>query len=58
MKREGDEWIITVHLYPGKHLYKFVVDGQWIIDPGNKLWEQNENGSGNSVLWLDRASSH
>jgi hypothetical protein len=53
MKKDGDEWVFTVHLSPGKHLYKFVVDGKWIIDPGNKLWEQNEFNTGNSVLWIE-----
>jgi hypothetical protein len=52
MKKEENEWILPVHLAPGKHLYKFVVDGKWIIDPSNDLWEQNENNTGNSVLWL------
>jgi hypothetical protein len=52
MTREGDEWILPVHLYPGKHLYKFVVDEQWIIDPANNLWEENEFGTGNSVMWM------
>jgi hypothetical protein len=54
MKRVGDEWIFSVHLFPGKHLYKFVVDGNWIIDPGNKLWEQDGKRSSNSVLWFDK----
>lgn len=54
MKREGDEWVFTVHLSPGKHVYKFVVDGKWILDPGNKLWEQNEHDTGNSVLWIEK----
>ncbi len=53
MKQENGEWIFTVHLSPGKHLYKFVVDGQWIMDPGNELWEQNEFHTGNSVLWIE-----
>lgn len=52
MTRQNDEWIFAANLQPGKHLYKFVVDGKWILDPGNKLWEQNEFGNGNSVLWL------
>lgn len=52
MKREGNEWVLSVHLYPGKHLYKFVVDDQWIIDPNNELWEENEFGTGNSVMWV------
>ena len=54
MRREGDEWLFTVHLATGKHLYKFVVDGKWIQDPGNKLWEQNEHNTGNSVLWIEK----
>jgi len=52
MKHEGDEWTFRVHLSPGKHLYKFVVDGKWTKDPGNKLWEQNEFGTGNSIVWM------
>lgn len=54
MKKQGNEWVASVHLDPGKHLYKFVVDGNWILDPGNKLWEQNEHRTGNSVVWIDK----
>jgi hypothetical protein len=54
MKREGDEWIFKAHLNKGKHRYKFIVDGKWILDPDNKLWEQNEHNTGNSVLWIDK----
>lgn len=53
MKKQGNEWILPVHLSPGKHLYKFVVDGKWITDPDNGLWEQNEHNTGNSVLWIE-----
>jgi hypothetical protein len=52
MKRVGNQWVFSVHLTRGKHLYKFIVDGEWIIDPGNKLWEQNQAGTGNSVIWV------
>ena len=54
MKRLGNEWVFPAHLNKGKHTYKFVVDGKWILDPGNKLWEQNEFSTGNSVLWIDK----
>ncbi|MET0394961.1 MAG: hypothetical protein ABW019_17585 [Chitinophagaceae bacterium] len=54
MRREGDDWVFAANLSPGKHLYKFVVDGNWIIDPGNKLWEQNEHSTGNSVIWIEK----
>ncbi len=53
MRKEGNDWVFRLYLPPGKHLYKFVVDGNWITDPGNKLWEQNEHQSGNSVLWIE-----
>ena len=54
MQREDEEWVFTAHLSPGKHLYKFVVDGKWILDPGNKLWEQNEHNTGNSIIWIEK----
>jgi 1,4-alpha-glucan branching enzyme len=53
MQKQGDEWIFDLNMAPGKHRYKFIVDGQWIIDPNNKLWEQNEYGTGNSILWIE-----
>lgn len=54
MQREGEDWVFPVHLSTGKHLYKFIVDGKWILDPTNKLWEQNEHQTGNSVLWVEK----
>lgn len=54
LQKHGDKWVVPVHLSVGKHLYKFIVDGKWILDPDNKLWEQNEMGTGNSVIWMDR----
>ena len=54
MQKVGDEWVIPVHLSMGKHQYKFVVDGEWIRDPANKLWEQNEHDTGNSIIWIDK----
>ena len=52
MKKENGEWIAPVHLSPGKQLYKLIIDGKWMLDPGNKLWEHNEHETGNSVLWF------
>lgn len=34
--REGAEWVCRIDLKPGKHLYKFIVDGDWMTDPGNQ----------------------
>ncbi len=54
MKRDGDDWILTVFLTQGKHVYRYIPDGKWIADPGNHLWERNEYNTNNSVLWFDR----
>ncbi len=53
MVKKGGKWRLPVYLQPGKYTYKFIVDGTWILDPGNKLYEQNEYGTNNSVLWID-----
>ncbi len=53
MCRDGDDWTITMRLPAGKIRYKFVADGKWLRDPGNKLWEPNEHGTGNSVVWIN-----
>ena len=49
----GGDWGISLHLKPGKYLYKFIVDDNWILDPANKFWEQNAENTGNSVLWIE-----
>jgi Glycogen recognition site of AMP-activated protein kinase len=53
MKRVGNAWIFNVHLPVGKHLYKFIVDGRWIKDPDNPLWEENQYNTDNSVIWME-----
>jgi type 1 glutamine amidotransferase len=52
VNKEGT-WTFPIYLKPGKYTYKFIVDGKWILDPGNELWEENEYGTGNSVLWIE-----
>ncbi len=52
MQKEGNDWVMPVNLSKGKHLYKFVVDGKWIIDPANELWEDNAQHTGNSIVWI------
>jgi hypothetical protein len=52
MVKKGGKWVFPVYLTPGKYTYKFVVDGQWILDPANPLYEENEYETGNSVLWV------
>jgi 1,4-alpha-glucan branching enzyme len=52
MHRENNRWVLPVFLKPGKYTYKIVLNGNMILDPGNELWEENEYGTGNSVLWI------
>jgi 1,4-alpha-glucan branching enzyme len=46
-------WQFSLYLKPGKYTYKFIVDNKWILDPANELWEDNEYGTGNSVIWIE-----
>ncbi len=50
---ENGEWKLKVNVPPGKQTYKFVVDGKWVLDPANPLWENNEHATRNSVLWIE-----
>jgi hypothetical protein len=52
IKKDGI-WTYPVFLKPGKYTYKFIVDGSWLIDPANENWEENAEGTGNSVLWIE-----
>lgn len=53
MNHKNGIWDFSIYLQPGKYSYKFVVDGKWIMDPANELWEDNEYGTGNSVIWIE-----
>jgi retinol-binding protein 3 len=35
LQRKGNTWITDVEAEPGRHTYKFVVDGRWVLDPSN-----------------------
>ncbi|HEV2880360.1 MAG TPA: DUF3471 domain-containing protein [Pyrinomonadaceae bacterium] len=48
--REGDEWVCRVDLAPNRYTYKFIVDGNWLLDPANPDTEEDEYGNLNSVL--------
>ena len=43
-------WRSKVWVPPGRHEYRFVVDGQWISDPKAAEAVPNPHGSSNSVL--------
>ena len=48
--REGDEWVCRVDLDPGVYQYKFIVDGDWTLDPSNPDTAEDEAGNVNNVI--------
>ncbi|MFD2566011.1 glycogen-binding domain-containing protein [Pseudotenacibaculum haliotis] len=49
MKKYSKGWKITLPLHRGKHHYKFIVDGRWMVDPTNSVKEYDGHGNINSV---------
>lgn len=51
MKRDKNGvWKKTVMIPPGRYEYKFLVDGEWWHDPGNRDVCYNKHGTFNSVI--------
>lgn len=49
MQYQNGEWLISIYLPKGKHLYKFVIENKWIVDPDNPKKESDEFHNLNSV---------
>ncbi len=49
-RHDGGVWKTTFALAPGRHEYKFVVDGQWMPDPAATENAWNQHGTLNSVI--------
>jgi hypothetical protein len=48
--REGDEWVCRIDLDPGIYRYKFIVDGNWTLDPANPETVEDEAGNVNNLI--------
>lgn len=46
----GAEFKKMIYLPAGRYEYKFLIDGNWSIDPNCSSWSPNEYGSLNSVV--------
>jgi hypothetical protein len=46
----GDEWICKLPLPEGTYQYKFIVDGNWLVDPTNPTIVRDRRGFENSQL--------
>lgn len=49
-KDSKGNWVAKVALKPGKHEYKFVVDGNWMNDPRCTSCVSNSFGSHNCLV--------
>ncbi len=51
MKKQKDgSHMVTVPVAAGMHEYKFLVDGQWVVDPDHSAWTPNPYGTLNSIV--------
>lgn len=48
--RVGDEWVCKLKLPPGEYEYKFIIDGDWLVDPRNSKTRHDDRGNLNSIL--------
>ncbi|MFA4967946.1 MAG: glycogen-binding domain-containing protein [Candidatus Margulisiibacteriota bacterium] len=51
-KGRGNVWTALAPMAEGEHEYKFIADGQWMLDPGAPR-KSNNIGSDNSVIRVD-----
>jgi len=52
MNKTDSGWVRTLKLSGGKHHYKFIVDGEWMVDPNNSVMEYDDDGNINSVYMI------
>ena len=48
-KNKGGIWTVAVRLPPGRHSYRFIVDGEWRDDPECRIRVPNPFGSQDMV---------
>ena len=48
--REEGGWVCRIDLDPGVYQYKFIVDGDWLLDPSNPQTAEDEAGNVNNVV--------
>ncbi|MCM8801240.1 MAG: glycogen-binding domain-containing protein [Candidatus Omnitrophica bacterium] len=49
-KDKSGNWTAKVDLRPGRYEYKFIVDGNWTVDPCASAYVTNNFGTQNSVI--------
>jgi 1,4-alpha-glucan branching enzyme len=49
-KQKDGSFVANVEVAPGSYEYKFIIDGNWLVDPDNSAWALNPYGTLNSVM--------
>jgi 1,4-alpha-glucan branching enzyme len=53
MRKRNGVFSVTVPVGPGRHEYKFVVDGHWRTDPDHSDWSVNAYDTLNSTVTVE-----
>ena len=53
MRKTSTGWETQLDLPPGEYPYKFSVDGNWMLDPDNKLQQSDGNNNVNSLMKVE-----
>lgn len=57
MLKEGDKWVVTLRLTPGRAAYKFICDGEaWLYSPAQKF-TSDEFGNINNIVDVPGAAA-
>lgn len=53
--KEGPDGIYSARVFlpPGRHEYKFIINGTWSVDPACQEWTANGLGSINSIVTVE-----
>lgn len=51
--RGSGKYTITLMLQKGEYEYKYVINGNWVVDPECQDWVRNQFGTLNSVKKVD-----
>lgn len=52
-KQKNGDFVCVVSLGRGTYEYRFLIDGEWQMDPNNHCWAPNPYGTINSVAQVD-----
>ncbi len=52
-KQKDGSFAVVMPLRAGVYEYKYIVDGQWVVDPDNSRWALNPYGTLNSVAQVE-----